>query len=111
MTWKPPIPLQFHDDGWKDGPFGVLLDIDGLLYVEDEPIEEAYQAFSELRELSTGVRLMTNITSRSRRAVRKHLLGMGFEVSLEEVLTTAAMAERHLSLSAAATCARPRLQA
>src|SRR5271167_2409997 len=79
----------------KRGPFGVLLDIDGVLYVGDEPIGGAHRAFSELRELSAGVRLMTNTTSRSRRAVREHLLAMGFDVSLEEVLTPAAMAERH----------------
>jgi HAD superfamily hydrolase (TIGR01458 family) len=40
---------------------------------------------------------MTNTTSRSRRAVREHLLGMGFDVSLEEVLTPAAMAVHHCS--------------
>ena len=79
----------------KDAPFGVLLDIDGVLYVGDEPIEGAHQALSQLRELSGGLRLMTNTTSRSRRAVREHLLGMGFDVSLEEVLTPAAMAERY----------------
>jgi HAD superfamily hydrolase (TIGR01458 family) len=79
----------------KSGPLGVLLDIDGVLYVGDEPIEGAHQALVELRELSAGVRLMTNTTSRSRRAVREHLIGMGFDVSLEEVLTPAAMAERY----------------
>ena len=79
----------------KDSQFGVLLDIDGVLYVGDEPIEGALQAFTELRELSAGLRLVTNTTSRSRRAVLEHLLGMGFDVSLEEVLTPAAMAERY----------------
>jgi HAD superfamily hydrolase (TIGR01458 family) len=75
--------------------YGVLLDIDGVLFVGDEPIEGAHRAFAELRDLSAGVRLMTNTTSRSRRSVREHLLGLGFDVSLEEVLTPAAMAERH----------------
>src|SRR5271166_7003571 len=79
----------------RNGPFGVLLDIDGVLYVGNEPIAGAHEAFSELRELSAGVRLITNTTSRSRRAVREQLLGMGFDVSLEEVLTPAAMAVRH----------------
>jgi HAD superfamily hydrolase (TIGR01458 family) len=79
----------------KDGRFGVLLDIDGVLYVGDQPIEGAHEAFSELREISAGVRLMTNTTSRSRRAVLEHLLQMGFDVAPEEVLTPAAMAERH----------------
>jgi phospholysine phosphohistidine inorganic pyrophosphate phosphatase len=76
-------------------PIGVLLDIDGVLYVGDEPIVGAHEALSELREISGGVRLMTNTTSRSRRAVLEHLLELGFDVSLDEVLTPAAMAERH----------------
>ena len=71
----------------KDRGFGVLLDIDGVLYVGDEPIEGAHRALSELRELSADLRLLTNTTSRSRRTVREHLLGTGFDVSLEEVLT------------------------
>lgn len=78
-----------------DGRFGVLLDIDGVLYVGDEPIEGARETLAELRGLSAGVRLLTNTTSRSRRAVLEHLLGMGFEVAIEEVLTPAAMAERY----------------
>jgi HAD superfamily hydrolase (TIGR01458 family) len=78
----------------KHGEFGVLLDIDGVLYVGDEPIEGALEALTELRELSAGVRLLTNTTSRSRRAVHAQLLAMGFDVSAEEVLTPAAMAER-----------------
>jgi phospholysine phosphohistidine inorganic pyrophosphate phosphatase len=77
------------------GPIGVLLDIDGVLYVGDEPIAGAHEAFAELRELSAGVRLLTNTTSRCRRVVLEHLLEMGFDVSLEELLTPAAMAERH----------------
>lgn len=79
----------------RHGPFGVLLDIDGVLYVGDEPIDGAHEALSELRERSAGLRLMTNTTSRSRRAVHGHLLAMGFDVAVEEVLTPAAMAVRH----------------
>jgi HAD superfamily hydrolase (TIGR01458 family) len=76
-------------------PFGVLLDIDGVLYVGNEPIEGAREALVELRRQSAAVRLMTNTTSRSRREVLEHLVEIGFEVALEEVLTPAAMAVRH----------------
>jgi HAD superfamily hydrolase (TIGR01458 family) len=76
-------------------PLGVLLDIDGVLYVGDEPIEGAHEALAELRRLSAGVRLVTNTTSRSRRTIHEHLRRLGFEVSLAEVLTPAAMAERY----------------
>jgi phospholysine phosphohistidine inorganic pyrophosphate phosphatase len=76
------------------GPLGVLLDIDGVLYVGDEPIEGAREALEELRGLG-GLRLVTNTTSRSRRAVFEHLLELGFQAELDEVLTPAALAVRH----------------
>jgi HAD superfamily hydrolase (TIGR01458 family) len=76
-------------------PLGVLLDIDGVLYVGDEPIAGAQAALEELRAASAGVRLLTNTTSRSRRAVHEHLRELGFDVALEEVLTPAAMAVNH----------------
>lgn len=79
----------------RKAPFGLLLDIDGVLYVGDQPIAGAHEAFTRLREVSAGLRLMTNTTSRSRREVCERLLGLGFEVTLEEVLTPAAMALAH----------------
>ena len=79
----------------KDDRFGVLLDIDGVLHVGEEPIEGAHQALAELRELGAGVRLVTNTTSRSRREIVERLRRMGFTVSPEEVLTPAALAVRH----------------
>ncbi|HLB22010.1 MAG TPA: TIGR01458 family HAD-type hydrolase [Solirubrobacteraceae bacterium] len=76
----------------SEGPFGILLDIDGVLYVGDEPIEGAHAALGELREAGAGLRLVTNTTSRSRRQVCEHLAELGFEITVEEVLTPAAMA-------------------
>jgi HAD superfamily hydrolase (TIGR01458 family) len=77
------------------GPFGILLDIDGVLYVGDEPIDGAHEALEQLRELGAGMRLVTNTTSRSRRQVCEHLQELGFAVAVEEVLTPAAMAVSH----------------
>ena len=77
------------------GPFGVLLDIDGVLYVGDQPIAGAQQALAELRRLEGGVRLVTNTTSRSRSAVVEHLRELDFEATVDDVLTPAAMAVRH----------------
>jgi phospholysine phosphohistidine inorganic pyrophosphate phosphatase len=76
----------------SDARFGILLDIDGVLYVGDEPIAGAHQALGELRELGAGMRLVTNTTSRSRRQVCEHLGELGFDIPVEEVLTPAAMA-------------------
>jgi phospholysine phosphohistidine inorganic pyrophosphate phosphatase len=79
----------------EDEPLGVLLDIDGVLHVGEEPIEGAHQALAELRKLGAGVRLVTNTTSRSQREIVERLRGMGFEVSPEDVLTPAALAVCH----------------
>ena len=79
----------------RRSPFGVLLDIDGVLYVGNRPIEGAHEALQQLRELGAGVRLITNTTSRPRRVILEHLAQLGFEVAPEELLTPAAMAERH----------------
>jgi HAD superfamily hydrolase (TIGR01458 family) len=77
----------------QGGPLAVLLDIDGVLYVGDEPIAGAREALARLRAAS-AVRLVTNTTSRSRREIHEHLLALGFEVPAAEVLTPAAMAVR-----------------
>jgi HAD superfamily hydrolase (TIGR01458 family) len=73
----------------------ILLDIDGVLYIGDEPIPGAVEALRELRELSLGIRLVTNTTSRSRAEILAHLHELGFEVDHSEVLTPAALAVRH----------------
>jgi phospholysine phosphohistidine inorganic pyrophosphate phosphatase len=78
-----------------NSPFGVLLDIDGVLYVGDEAIEGAIDALLELRRLSAGVRLMTNTTSRPHREVLQQLLDLGFDVAPGEILTPAGMAVNH----------------
>ncbi len=72
-----------------------LLDIDGVLYIGDEPIAGAIAALDEIRALSAGIRLVTNTTSKSRRQIVDHLQELGFDVARHEVLTPAALAVRH----------------
>jgi HAD superfamily hydrolase (TIGR01458 family) len=66
-----------------------------VLHVGDEPIAGAIEALAQIRELSTGVRLVTNTTSKSRRQIVEQLRRLGFEVSEHEVLTPASLAVRH----------------
>jgi HAD superfamily hydrolase (TIGR01458 family) len=73
----------------------VLLDLDGVLHVGDEPIPGAIEALAELRRLSNGLRMVTNTTSRSRAEVASRLQAMGFEASADEMLTPAAMAVQY----------------
>lgn len=76
-------------------PDAVLLDIDGVLHVGDEPVPGAIEALARLRALGDGLRLLTNTTSKSRRSIVERLRAMGFEVAEGEVLTPAALAVAH----------------
>jgi len=73
----------------------VLIDIDGVLHVGDEPIAGAVAALEELRRVSAGILLVTNTTSKSRRQIVDHLRELGFDVGGHEVLTPAGLAVRH----------------
>src|SRR4051812_5116888 len=74
---------------------GVLLDIDGVLHVGDEPVPGAVAALAALRERSAGLRLVTNTTSKPRNAVAAHLREIGLEVDAGEILTPAEIALEH----------------
>jgi phospholysine phosphohistidine inorganic pyrophosphate phosphatase len=73
----------------------VLLDIDGVLHVGDEPIPGALDALADLRARAIPHRLVTNTTSRPRRHIAGRLVGMGFDVADDDVLTPASLAVRH----------------
>jgi HAD superfamily hydrolase (TIGR01458 family) len=74
------------------GKPAVLLDIDGVLHIGGQTVAGATAALAELRELSDGVRLVTNTTSKSRRQIVEQLRELGFDVAVNEVLTPAALA-------------------
>ena len=73
----------------------VLLDLDGVLYVENEPIAGAVDAVRRLREAGLALRLVTNTTSRPRRMIVERLERLDFAVVAGDVVTPAALAVRH----------------
>jgi HAD superfamily hydrolase (TIGR01458 family) len=73
----------------------LLVDLDGVLYVEDEPIPGAVEAMRALRDQGLALRFVTNTTSRPRRAIVERLARLGFDVPAGEVVTPAALAVRH----------------
>jgi HAD superfamily hydrolase (TIGR01458 family) len=70
----------------------VLLDLDGVLYVEDEPVPGAREAVAELRERGLALRFVTNTTARPRRLILERLERLGFELDPAELSTPAALA-------------------
>lgn len=73
----------------------VLLDLDGVLYVEGERVEGAEEAVARLRAAGHALRFVTNTTSRSRPATLEKLRRLGFELDETELVTPAALAVRH----------------
>jgi HAD superfamily hydrolase (TIGR01458 family) len=68
---------------------GLLLDLDGTLYVGNEPILGAREAVETLKASGFALRYVTNTTRDPRRLVRERLLGLGFEVEEDEIFTPA----------------------
>ena len=73
----------------------LLLDLDGVLYVEDEPIDGAADAVAALRGSGLQLRFVTNTTSRSRAQTLEKLARLGFGVAERELVTPAALAVEH----------------
>jgi HAD superfamily hydrolase (TIGR01458 family) len=73
----------------------LLLDLDGVLYVEDAPVAGAREAVAALRRHGMALRFVTNTTSKPRRLILERLHRLGFEVGEEELSTPAALAVRH----------------
>ncbi|RLJ70213.1 HAD superfamily hydrolase (TIGR01458 family) [Hydrogenivirga caldilitoris] len=68
---------------------GLLLDIDGVLYVGERPIPGAIESLRKLRE-RFKVRFITNTTRKPTSEVVKKLKKMGFDVYKDEVFTALA---------------------
>lgn len=78
-----------------EGVEAVLLDLDGVLYVEGEPLPGAVAAVAHLRELGVALRLVTNTTARSRSQTLEKLERLGFAIEPRELVTPAGLARRH----------------
>jgi HAD superfamily hydrolase (TIGR01458 family) len=74
------------------GRRAVLLDLDGVLYVERQPVPGAAAAVDELRAGGLALRFVTNTTAHSRRQTLEKLRGLGFGVDEPELVTPAVLA-------------------
>jgi len=75
----------------------ILVDVDGVLHVSDEPIPGAPEAIAELRAQGHRLRFVTNNTTLPRAALADELRGFGIELDDAELQTTAAAAARALA--------------
>jgi HAD superfamily hydrolase (TIGR01458 family) len=70
----------------------VLVDLDGVLYVEDAPVAGAVEAVARLRWAGLALRFITNTTAHSRQRTLEKLARLGFELDEPELVTPAAVA-------------------
>jgi HAD superfamily hydrolase (TIGR01458 family) len=68
---------------------GLLVDLDGTLYVGGEPVEGAREALGNLKSSGLVIRYVTNTTRKPRREVAEHLRSLGFGVEEAETFTPA----------------------
>jgi HAD superfamily hydrolase (TIGR01458 family) len=73
----------------------LLIDLDGVLYVEEEPIAGAAEALQRLREDGLGLRFVTNTTAHSRDRTLEKLARLKLRVDSDELVTPAALAVEH----------------
>lgn len=71
----------------------VLIDIDGVLHVGQDPVRGAIAALRRLRDAGLRLAFLTNTTRRTRQVLVQSLSRMGFDIAPDEV-QTAALAAR-----------------
>ena len=65
----------------------ALLDLDGCVWVGDEPTAKAVEAVTALRRAGKGIAFITNDSRASGEDLVRKLWRQGFQASLEEVVT------------------------
>jgi len=75
---------------------GVLIDLEGVLYIGGYPLPGAREALLSLRAAGIPMRFVTNTTRLTRAAIVNRLARMGLEVSAQHLLTPVVVARQYL---------------
>lgn len=71
---------------------GLLLDLDGVLYVGSQPIAGAAQAVARIRK-HLPCRFITNTSTRSLASVHHKLTQLGFSIAIDEIISAPQVAK------------------
>ena len=75
-----------------EGIEGLLLDLSGVIYVQDEAVPGAAEALERFRGADLPIRLITNTTMRPRRSILERLERLGIDADPAELITPATLA-------------------
>ena len=81
---------------------GFLIDLDGVLYVGDQPIAGAYEIVRALK--AHPHRYITNTTTQSLKGLSEKLQRLGFDIAPEEILTAPMAAKIYLERRGSPRC-------
>jgi HAD superfamily hydrolase (TIGR01458 family) len=79
-----------------DRPAGIVLDMEGVLHVDWQPIEGAARAVGQLRAAGIELAILTNTTGKTRESIAERLASMGLEFPAGRIVTAASAAADHL---------------
>jgi HAD superfamily hydrolase (TIGR01458 family) len=76
---------------------GFLIDLDGVVYIEDQTIPGAVETVNWLRQQGFAIRFLTNTTMSSRESLVAKLLRFGVQAASGEMFSTAVVAAKWLA--------------
>lgn len=74
----------------------LLIDIDGVIYNDSQPIPGARETVDYLQKKNIPFRFITNTTMKSRETLQKKLAGFGINVTKENIFTAAYAASQYI---------------
>ncbi|MDD1717458.1 MAG: TIGR01458 family HAD-type hydrolase [Methanoregulaceae archaeon] len=74
----------------------LLIDIDGVLYVGDNPVPGAREAIARLEDAGYRFRFLSNTTRKCRKTIAARLSKMGFGIDQDRLFTPSVAAARYL---------------
>ena len=81
-------------DSFPDTIDGLLLDLDGVVYVGDKALPGAREAIWKLRAANIPFRFITNTTRRSRAQLADKLARLDLEIAASDSFTPASLMRR-----------------
>jgi len=81
-----------------------LIDLDGVLYVGQNPIPGVRECIERMDELGYGYRFVSNSTRRCRKSVALRLKGLGYDIPAEKIFTPSLSAIEHIKSRGKESC-------
>jgi len=75
---------------------GLIVDLDGSVYIGDKPISGALEALEELRSKGIKVLFLTNNATKTPQEYLEKLESMGIKASIQEILTSSVIAASYI---------------